>query len=110
MDMSLLVRTGTTMMNQHILRRLLFAACVVASLPVLLPAASAKEPTLKGQRIFICGHSFHVPIAGPLQEVAELAGITDQRLLGTQFLGGSMVSKHWDLSDDRDQARKAVRT
>ena len=98
------------MMNRHILRQLLLAASVVASLTALLPAASAEEPKLKGQRIFICGHSFHVPIAGSLQEVAGLAGITDQELLGTQFLGGSMVSKHWNLSDDRDQARKAVRT
>ena len=97
-------------MNRLILQQLRFAAFVVTWLPALLPAASAEEPKLKGPRIFICGHSFHVPIAGPLQEVAKLAGITDQKLLGTQFLGGSMVSKHWDLSDDRDQARKAVRT
>jgi hypothetical protein len=97
-------------MYQLVLRQLLFTAFVVASLSALLPAASAEEPTLKGQRIFICGHSFHVPIAAPLQEIAELADITDQKLLGTQFLGGSTVSKHWNLSDDRDKARKAVRT
>jgi hypothetical protein len=29
--------------------------------------AWAEEPKPKGQRIFICGHSFHVPIAGPLR-------------------------------------------
>jgi hypothetical protein len=97
-------------MNPLVLRQILIAAFVIASLSPLRSAARAEEPKPKGQRIFICGHSFHVPIAAPLQEVAELARITDQRLLGTQFLGGSMVSKHWNLPDDRDQARKAVRT
>jgi len=97
-------------MNQPVLRQIFIAAFVVALLSPLRSAARAEEPKSKGQRIFICGHSFHVPIAEPLQEVAKLAGISDQTLIGSQFLGGSMVSKHWNLSDDRDQARKAVRT
>jgi len=28
----------------------------------------------KGLRVFVAGHSFHVPVATPLTEVAKLAG------------------------------------
>jgi hypothetical protein len=103
-------QTGTNTLNQPVLRQFLFVNLASAVLLASLPAAAAETQEVRGQRVFVCGHSFHVPIAGPLQEVARLAGITDQKLLGTQFLGGSMVSKHWNLSDDRDKARKAVRT
>jgi hypothetical protein len=81
------------------------ATQVAGSIRKALPGS-----TPKGQRIFVCGHSFHVGIVEPLQDVARLAGITDQKLVGSQFLGGSQVLKHWDLPDDRDKARKAIRT
>ena len=69
-----------------LLRRSLALAALLAALPLL---AQAPEAAPKGQRIFVCGHSFHVPIATPLEDVARLAGVADHELLGTQFLGGS---------------------
>lgn len=56
--------------------------------------APAEKP--KGQRIFVMGHSFHVAIAQPLDQMAKAAGFESSKLVGTQFLGGSSVSQHWD--------------
>jgi hypothetical protein len=64
----------------------------------------------KGQRVFVCGHSFHVFIAGPLGGMARAAGLKGHTLVGTQFLGGSRTLQHWDLPDEKNKARQALRT
>src|SRR5947199_7524082 len=57
------------------LTAVLFAAALVAL--DLHPAAArtaqtpAPAPVEKGQRVFVCGHSFHVFIAGPLGAMAK---------------------------------------
>lgn len=110
----------TKMMQIPLLARGRFACFALALLPALVLPATASADELPGQRIFICGHSFHVGIGGsprpntqvkgvPLQEVAELAGIKDQKIVGWQFLGGSQVLKHWNQTDDKDKVRKALR-
>jgi hypothetical protein len=92
------------------------AAGLVALLVVALPYGlrGGEEPAAaappKGLRVFIAGHSFHMPIVQPLGQIAGSAGITDHKLAGAQGIGGSSVTKHWELADDKDKARKAIKT
>jgi hypothetical protein len=69
----------------------LAAALLVSAGATQGEQAQADQPAAKGQRVFVCGHSFHMPIAAPLQEIAHAAGITDQKFVGTQGIGGSQV-------------------
>jgi hypothetical protein len=63
-----------------------------------------------GQRVFVCGHSFHVMIAAPLSEMAKAAGILDHKLVNTQFIGGSKVIQHWDLDEAKNKAKASLQT
>jgi len=69
---------------------------------VKVAAATATEP-----RIFVAGHSFHVPIAGALQEIAASVGMKSTAV-GRQSIGGSTVTQHWDLPDDKNKAKQAL--
>ena len=51
-----------------------------------------------------------MPIVTPLDETAKAAHIPGHKIAGTQMIGGSTVSQHWNLPDDKDKARKALRT
>src|SRR4051812_48809404 len=70
------------------------------------PAADAPAGKPKGQRIFVMGHSFHMPIAQPLDAMAKAAGFEGGRLVGTQVLGGSSITQHWEKADN--PAKKAL--
>jgi hypothetical protein len=91
----------------------------LACLPLLAPAAAtlpraaggpATPPLEKGQRVFVCGHSFHVFIAAPLAGMARAAGLKDHTTVGTQFLGGSRTLQHWNLPDEKNKAKQALQT
>lgn len=87
----------------------LFIVCLltlIAWVPAIR-AAEAKPDAAKGQRVFTAGHSFHMPIVAPLAEIAKAAGV-DHKNAGTQSIGGSTVTQHWDLADDKNKARKAL--
>src|SRR4051812_9331201 len=71
--------------------------------------ATADVPRPEGQKVFVTGHSFHVPSARPFDQIALSAGIDGHKLSGIQGIGGSSVTRHWDLPDDRDKARKAIK-
>lgn len=89
----------------------LFVAVAAPLLTALTPAARfarAEEP-VKGQRVFSAGHSFHMPMPGPLDQIAKVAKIDGHKVAGTQGLGGSTVKQHWDLPDEKDKARKALK-
>ncbi|MEP6670063.1 MAG: hypothetical protein ABJF10_12965 [Chthoniobacter sp.] len=80
------------------------------------PARSAGEksdaatpPITKGQRVFTCGHSFHVFVYKLLDEVAKSAGIADHQSVGLSSIGGSRVIQHWEIPDDKFGS-KAART
>src|ERR1035437_7666917 len=72
--------------------------------------AKTWEPITQGQRIFFTGHSFHVFIPPILTNIADTAGITDQKNLGLSSIGGSRVIQHWDVSDDKNEAKAALGT
>jgi hypothetical protein len=80
---------------------------------ITVPATADEQPTKaidKGQRVFVCGHSFHVFIAEPLAEMAWAARLENHKTVGVQFLGGSRTLQHWKLPDEKDKARKALKT
>jgi len=83
-------------------------------LPAARPAAektSDKQPPpiTEGQRVFSCGHSFHYFIPPILSDMAKKAGIKDHRQVGTSSIGGSRVIQHWDVPEDKNKAREALR-
>ena len=67
-------------------------------------------PSKDGQRVFVCGHSFHVYIAKPLEDLAKAAGIVKHVNAGVQFLGGSSVTQHWELPDEKNKAKQAIKS
>ena len=75
------------------------------SSPVIAPDAKSGEPITQGQRIFFTGHSFHVFIPPILKNMADSAGIPGQTNLGLSSIGGSRVIQHWNVPDEKNQAK-----
>ncbi len=81
-----------------------------------LPAAQEKkpeklaEPIRKGQRVFTCGHSFHVWVPGILTDLAKKAEIPDHTQVGTSSIGGSRIIQHWDIADEKNKAKEALKS
>ena len=69
----------------------------------------ASRPPVQGQRVFTCGHSFHVWVADILADMAKGAGISDHRTVGTSSIGGSPAIQHWDVPEEQNEAKKALR-
>ena len=68
----------------------------------------AAEDTAPPLRVFVCAHSFMIFTAKMLPPMAQAAGIpyTDA---GEQMIGGSRVIQHWELPDDKNKAKAALR-
>ncbi len=47
------------------------------------------EPITKGQRVFTCGHSFHIWVPGIVTDLCKKAEIADHVQIGTSSIGGS---------------------
>ena len=78
-----------------------------------LTAARADEsvstaPVPAGLRVFTCGHSFHAWVAPILADLADSAGIKEHRLAGVSSIGGSRVIQHWDVAEEKNEARKQL--
>jgi alpha-glucosidase len=67
------------------------------------------QPVPKGLRVFVCGHSLHWYIPSPLGELAEAAGIKGHQLVGTQSLGASKTLQHWNLPEEKNKAKQALK-
>jgi len=96
------------MLNRR--RVLQTAGAVVCGLSILPLGWIAAAELPKGQRVFTAGHSFHMMISQPLAEMARLANITGHEIVGTQSIGGSRTQQHWDLPDEKNRAKQAIRT
>jgi len=72
--------------------------------------AQEKPAPPKGERVFVCGHSFHSFIGDPLAQMAQAGGISGHELAGQQYIGGSRVQQHWDLADDKNKLKAALKT
>ncbi len=81
---------------------LAFVASGVVSLRADEPANSAPP---KGQRVYSIGHSFHVFMPGILAQIAKSAGIADHQQVGLSSIGGSYVSQHWEVEDDKFKSK-----
>jgi hypothetical protein len=88
------------------------ALLVGALVPIADVAAQDQktEPITKGQRVFTCGHSFHVWVPGIMTDLCKKAGIKDHEQVGLSSIGGSRVIQHWDLADNTNKAKEALKT
>jgi hypothetical protein len=81
---------------------------LISIFAALLATAVHGAPIAKGQRVFTCGHSFHVWVVPILTEMAQAAGIEGHEPAGVSSIGGSRVIQHWDQSDGKNQAKEAL--
>lgn len=110
--------TSSTVSASSAARRgfaLLAWAGLLAGLPSLTHSgALADEPPaftdVKGLRVFSAGHSFHVFMPGILNDIAMKAGIKDHKPVGLSSIGGSRVIQHWDVADEKNKAKEALRS
>lgn len=79
---------------------------------LVLAAAGARVddlPVPRGQRVFTCAHSFHGFVYRILPAIAQGAGIKDHQSVGISSIGGSRVIQHWDVPDEKNQAKAVLR-
>lgn len=97
----------------------LLSAVVSVSATFLMPVSAVAEdkkneglaePIKKGQRVFTCGHSFHVWVPGILADLAKKAEISDHTQVGLSSIGGSRVIQHWDVADEKNKAKEALKS
>ena len=95
---------------------LALAGVLGATLPATPPVAAREKndklaaPIEKGQRVFTCGHSFHVWVPGIMTDLAKKAEIAGHTQLGVSSIGGSRVIQHWDIADEKNKAKDALKT
>lgn len=70
------------------------------------PASFA--PGAEGTKVFVCAHSYMIYTADWLPQIAQAAGVAHLKA-GQQMIGGSRVLQHWDLPDEQNQAKKALK-
>src|SRR4029078_3783143 len=85
---------------------------VFSLVAVQAPAQDKKlaEPITKGQRVFTCGHSFHVWVPGIVTDLCKMADIKGHVQLGTSSIGGSRVIQHWNIVDEKNKAKEELKT
>ena len=82
-----------------------FAPCLAIT---LLSPLRAEEPP-PGLNLVVTGHSFHLPVMVTLDQVVTAAKIRGHRLAARQMIGGSSVTQHWELPDEKNTAKTALR-
>ncbi len=68
------------------------------------------EPIKTGQRVFTCGHSFHVWVPGILADLAKKAEISNHKQVGLSSIGGSRVIQHWNIADEKNKAKETLKS
>ncbi|MFA6172289.1 MAG: hypothetical protein WC701_01265 [Kiritimatiellales bacterium] len=84
-----------------------FFAAVMCSAAPGNPAVTNNP--VRGLRIFTCGHSFHGFVPAILADIAVSAGIKDHKQVGSSGIGGSWVIQHWDVPDEKNDAKRLLR-
>jgi len=77
--------------------------------PIAAPSVPAKQAVDRGLRVFVCGHSFHIFTARYLGPLAKMAELADHATVGSQMIGGSSVTQHWNLPDEKNRCKTALR-
>jgi len=75
----------------------------------IVPEIATTDLVTQGQRVFTCGHSFHVFVPIWLKQIAESAGITNHETVGISTISGSRIIQHWDVPEDRNVVKAALR-
>jgi hypothetical protein len=83
--------------------------CMVRAQTVATKSDRPVAPVTRGQRVFTCAHSFHAFVYPILADLARSAGIDDHQSVGTSRIGGSRVIQHWNVPEEKNQARAALR-
>ena len=83
-------------------------AVIFAALFACSASIAAESVPPAGQRVFVCAHSFMIYTAKLLPPMAEAAGIAHVNA-GQQMIGGSRVIQHWDLPEEKNRAKAALR-
>lgn len=68
------------------------------------------DPITSGERIFTCGHSFHVWVPAIVTDLCQQADITGHAQIGISSIGGSRTIQHWDIPEEKNTARMALRS
>jgi hypothetical protein len=91
---------------------LVLVACFMTGAPAVAQDQKGKlaEPITKGQRVFTCGHSFHVWVPGIVTDLCKKADIEGHVQLGTSSIGGSRVIQHWNIVDEKNKAKEELKT
>jgi hypothetical protein len=99
--------------RRQLLRNLAAVATGIclAALPHRLFAAEppAAAVAANGQRVLFTGHSFHIPLIPYIEQIAQAARIDGHRTLAKQMIGGSRVTQHWELPDEKNTAKTTLR-
>ncbi len=72
--------------------------------------AKLPQPIEEGERVFTCGHSFHVWVPAIVTDLCKLAEIPNHKQLGISSIGGSRTIQHWDIPDAKNTAKAALKT
>ena len=80
-------------------------AIILASGACLAQTESAPA----GKNTFYASHSLMWDMPPVLTEIAQSYGIEGHKVLGIQRLGVSRTSQHWDLPDEQNQAKQALK-
>jgi hypothetical protein len=62
-----------------------------------------------GQRVFYASHSLMWDMPPVLAEQAKAYGIKDHTIAGHQRIGVSRTMQHWNMAEDKNQAKKALK-
>jgi hypothetical protein len=81
-------------------------ALIFLALTARLVAADDSLPSKP--RVFVCAHSFMIYTAKSLPMIAQAAGVGFVSA-GQQMIGGSRVIQHWNLPDDKNRAKAALK-
>ncbi len=85
---------------------------LLATLAIIFVSGTCLAQTGKvpdGKSTFYASHSLMWDMPPVLTEIAGFYGIKEHKVLGIQRLGVSRTSQHWDLPDDQNQAKKALK-
>jgi hypothetical protein len=105
-DGALSVNEALAYVEKHPEARDKFMAKAGGSKSSSKPASFA--PGAEGTKVFVCAHSYMIYTADWLPQIAQAAGVAHLKA-GQQMIGGSRVLQHWDLPDEQNQAKKALK-
>jgi hypothetical protein len=105
-DGALSVNEALAYVEKHPEARDKFMAKTGGSKSSSKPASFA--PGAEGTKVFVCAHSYMIYTADWLPQIANAAGVSHLKA-GQQMIGGSRVLQHWDLPDEQNQAKKALK-